>query len=172
MAGPGDARNMTPPSVTRRKLQTPSVACHRQGRRKTGNTYNQHKQPPIGTTNRSSTRHHGKGSPRVKLYDTNQHSSRARLQHSNPPPSAACTPSRGIDRASQQTQANAKPSRAELYYNTATPHTSGDTRHPPPWGAMIRRNLWTAKDARPSSGEGKGGREEGGGVVEEGAGQG
>ena len=39
------------------------------------------------TPHRASTRHYRKGSPGIKAPNTNQHSSCARLQHSNHPPS-------------------------------------------------------------------------------------
>ena len=41
-------------------------AWHRHGTQKTQNTNNQHKRPPIGTDHRPTTRHHRKGSQRVK----------------------------------------------------------------------------------------------------------
>ena len=65
----------------------------------------------------NSSRHHRKGTPRVKSHNTNQHSSRARLHHRKLPPSL-CTPSRVIARSSQSTQPNAKYKRAEPSYGT------------------------------------------------------
>ena len=79
-----------------------------------------------GTTQRPSTRHYRKGSPGVKTHNTNQHSSRARLQHSNRPPSLP-TPNRVTTRSSQPTQPAAKHRRAEQHYNTDTTRLSGDT---------------------------------------------
>ena len=38
----------------------------------TGNTYNQHKRPPVGTTHRPSIRHHRKGRPRVAYHQPAQ----------------------------------------------------------------------------------------------------
>ena len=111
-------------------------AWHHQGTQKTGDTY---KRPSLGTTPRPSTRHHRKTSPRAKPHNTNQHSSRARLQHSNLPPSLQ-TPGRGrvSARSSQPTLANAKHRRAKLHYNTVTTRTSGDTRRPPSVRAGVR----------------------------------
>ena len=104
-------------------------AWHRQGRQKTGNTYNQFKRPSTGTTDRPSTRHDRKGSPGVKKRNTNQHSSRARLQHGNHPTTLP-TPNRVITRSSQPTQPAAKHRRAEPHYNTDTTRGvfSGDTQ--------------------------------------------
>ena len=62
-------------------------AWHRRGTQKTGNAYNQPQCPATGTTHRQSTRHYLKGSPGVNTHNINQHSSRARLHHSDPPPS-------------------------------------------------------------------------------------
>ena len=42
-----------------------SITWHHQGTQKTGNTYCQHKRPPVGTTHRPSIRHHREGSPRA-----------------------------------------------------------------------------------------------------------
>ena len=55
--------------------------------RKPRNIYNEPKQLSTGSTQRPSTTHYRKGSPGVKPHNTNQHSSHARLQHSNHPPS-------------------------------------------------------------------------------------
>ena len=65
-------------------ISTPTKApntWHRQGTQITGNTYNQHKRPPIGTTHRPS-----KGQPKCpasREHNTKQHSSHARLHHTN-----------------------------------------------------------------------------------------
>ena len=104
-------------------------AWHRRGTQKTGNTYNQPKRPSTGTTHRPSTRHYRKGSPGVKTHNTNQHSIRARLQHSNHPPSLP-TPNRVITRSSQPTQPATKRKRAEPHYSTDTTRLSGDTQRP------------------------------------------
>ena len=78
------------------------------------------------TTHRPSTRHYRKRSPGVKTHNSNQHSSRARLQHSNHPPSLP-TPNRVITGYSQPTQPAAKHRRAEPHYNTDTTSLSGVT---------------------------------------------
>ena len=106
-------------------------AWHCRGTRKTGNTYNQPKRPSTDTTHRPSTKHYRKGSPGVKMHNTNQHSSRARLQHSNHPPSSP-SPNRVITRSSQPTQPAAKRRHAQPHYTTDTTRLSGDTQLPPP----------------------------------------
>ena len=65
------------------------------------------KRPSTDTTHRPSTRHYRNGSPGVKTHNTNHHSSRARLQHSNHPPSLP-TPNWVITRSSQLTQRSAQ----------------------------------------------------------------
>ena len=95
------------------------------------NTYNPHKRWP---THRPSTWHNLKGSPGVKTHNTNQHSSRARLQHSNHPPSVPST-NRVNTRSSQPTQPAVKRRRAQLRYTPDTTRPSGDTLLPPAWGA-------------------------------------
>ena len=98
-------------------------AWHRRGTQKTGNTYNQPKRLSTDITHRPSTWHYRKGSPGVKTHNTNQHSSRARLQHSNHPTSLP-TPNWVINRSAQPTQ------RAEPHYTTDTTRLSGDTQRP------------------------------------------
>ena len=109
-------------------------AWHPQGTPKTGNIYNQPKQPSTGTTHRPSTRHYRKGSPGVKTHNNNQHSSRACLQQSNHTPSLP-TPNRVTTRSSQPTHPAAKHRRAEPHYNTDTTRLGGDTQRPSPGGA-------------------------------------
>ena len=65
---------------------------HCRGTPKTGKTYNQPICPSTGITHKPSTRHYLNGSPGVRTHNTTQHSSRARLQHRNHPPSP--TPNR------------------------------------------------------------------------------
>ena len=137
-------------------------AWHRRGTQKTGNTYNQPKRLSTSTPHRRSTGHYRKGSSGFKTHNTNQHSSRARLQHSIHPPSLP-TPKRFITRSSQPTQPAAKHRWAEPHYNPDTTRLSGDTQHPPPGGPIIKSGRWTPKGARPACGEGKGGRVGGGG---------
>ena len=115
--------------------ESPNV-WHRQGTQKTGSTYNQHRRSSMGTTHRPSTRHHRKGSPRAKSRNINQHSSRARLHHSNLLPYLR-TPSRNPARPSRPMQPYANHRRAEPQHNTHTTRTSGDQRRPPPRGPMI-----------------------------------
>ena len=116
--------------------QKAPIAWQLRGTQKTGNTYNQPKRPPTDTTHRPSTKHYRKGSPGVKTHNTNQHSSRARLRHSNHPPSSL-SPNRVITRSSQPTQPAAKRRRAQPHYTTDTTRLSGDTKlsPPPPGGA-------------------------------------
>ena len=74
--------------VKRRKLQTFGTA---EEQNNTNKSSNQPKRPSIDTcqfvcelctTHRPSTGHHRKSSSRVKSHNTNQHSNRARLEHS------------------------------------------------------------------------------------------
>ena len=110
-------------------------ALHRRGTQKTGNTYNQSNRPSTDTTHRPRTWHYRKGSPGVKTHNTNQHSCRARLQHSHHPP---LVPTRNwvIIISSQSMQPAAKHMRAEPHYTTDITRLSGDTQRPPPpaWG--------------------------------------
>ena len=132
-------------------------AWHRRGTQKTGNTYNQPNRPSTDT-HRPSTKHYRKGSPGVKTHDTNQNCSRARLQHSNHPPSSP-SPNRFITGSSQPSQPAAKRRRAQPHYTADTTRLSEDTQlPPPPGGPIIRSGRWTAQGARPASEEGKGGR--------------
>ena len=111
--------------------------------------------PSTGTTHRPSTRHYRKGSPGVKTHhNTNKHNSRARLQHSNHPPSSP-TPNRVITRSSQPTHPAAKHRQAEPHYNTDTTRLSGDMQRPPPGGPIIKSGRWTVKGTRRASGKGK-----------------
>ena len=121
-------------------------AWHPQGTPKTGNIYNQPKQPSTGTTHRPSTRHYRKGSPGGMTHNTNQHSSRARLQHSNHAPSLPTPTGSPPDPLSQRRT------------KTQTPPASAGTRSAPPPGApIIRSGRWPSQGARPASEEGKGG---------------
>ena len=104
-------------------------AWHRRGTQNTGNSYNQPIRPSAGTPHRPGTRHYRKGSPGIKTPTTNQHSSRARLQHTNHPRSSP-TSSRVIARSSQPTQPAAKHRRAEPHHHTGTTRLSGDTQRP------------------------------------------
>ena len=106
-------------------------AWHRRGTQETGNTYKQPKRPSSDTTHRPSTKHYRKGSPGVKTHKTGQHSSRARLQDSNHPPSSP-SPNRVITRSSQPTQPAAKRRRTQPHDTTDTTRLSGDTQRPPP----------------------------------------
>ena len=101
---------------------------------KTGNTYYQPKRPSTGTTHRPSTRHYEKGGPGVKTHNTNQHSSRARLLHSNQPPSSP-TPNRVTTTSSQPTQPAVKHRRAEPHHNTEHPS--------PQWGHTAIGNTFS-----------------------------
>ena len=97
----------------------------------------EHLQPTTANRHNSQTTHQAPS--KGQSHNTNQHSSRAGLQHSNPLPSLH-KPIRVIVRSSQPTQPNAKQRGAEPNYHTDTTHTSGDTRRPLPWGPMIWRN--------------------------------
>ena len=140
--------------------ETAPNARHRRVTQKTGNTYNQPKRPSTGTPHRPSTRHNRKGSPGVKTHNTNQHSSRARLQHSNHPPPLP-THNRVITRSFQPTQPATKHRRAEPHYNTDTTRLSGDTQRPPPGGPLSGQPK--AHGQPPGRGRGRGG-----GMTEEG----
>ena len=103
-------------------------AWHRRGTQKTGNTYNQPKRPSTDT-HRPSTKHYRKGSQGVKAHNTNQHSSRARLQHRDHAPSSP-SPNRFITGSSQPTQ----PLRSAGGLSRTTPQTppaSARTRSSP-----------------------------------------
>ena len=92
---------------------------------------------------KSQTKHQAlsKGQPRRQLaHNNNQHSSLARLQHSNDPPSFP-TPNRATTRPSQPTQPAVKHRRAEPHYNTDTTHLSGDTQRPPARGGPLSVRL-------------------------------
>ena len=72
--------------VTRRKLQTPgTVEEHK--RQETPTISPNDRQPTQLTDQASGGQHYRKRSPGVKTHNTNQHGSRARLQHSTHPPS-------------------------------------------------------------------------------------
>ena len=94
-----------------------------------------HLQTTTDTSHRPSTWHYRKRNPGVKTHNTNQHSCRARLQHSHHPP---LVPTRNwvIIISSQSMQPAAKHMRAEPHYTTDITRLSGDTQRPPPpaWG--------------------------------------
>ena len=118
-------------------------AWHRRGTSKTGNTYHRPQQLSTGTTHRPSTRHVLKGSPGVKTHNTNQHSRRARLHHSNHP-SSLPTPDSVTTRSSQPKQplrSTGGLSRITIIYiyiyiyNTERPPPQrGHAAPPPAWG--------------------------------------
>ena len=140
-------------------------AWHRRGTPKTGNTYHQPKRPSTGTTHRPSTRHYLKGSPGVKTHNTNQHSSRAGLQHSNYPPSSP-TPNSVTTRSSQPTQPLRSTGGLSRTTTQNTPRLSGDTQRPP---AHSLEWLMDSQGRTASLWGGEGG--EGEGVKVEGAGR-
>ena len=138
-------------------------AWHRRGTPKPGNTYHQPKRPLTGTTHIPSTRHYLKGSPGVKTHNTNQHSSRTRLQHSNHPP-ASPTPNSVTTRSSQPTQPLRSTGGLSRTTTQNTPRLRGDTQRPPAWA---HSQEWLM-DSQGRTASPKGGR---GGVKVDGAGR-
>ena len=133
-------------------------AWHRRGTPNTGNTYHQPKRPSTGTTHRPRTRHYLKGIPGVRKHRTNQHSSRARLNHSNHPPSSP-TPNRVITRSSQPTQPLRSTGGLSRTTTQNAPRLSGDT----PGGAHSQEWLMDSQGRTASLWRGEGGGGEGGG---------
>ena len=74
------------------------------------------------------------GSPGIKTHNTNQHSSRARLQHSNHPPSLPTPNQQGL----HQILSAVKHRWAEPHYNKDTIRLSRDTQRFPPGGPITK----------------------------------
>ena len=129
---------------------------HRRGTPNTGNTYHQPNRLSTDRTHKPSMRHYLKGSPGDKTHNTDQHSSWARLQHSNHPSSP--TPKSVTTRSSQPTQP--LQSTGGLSHTTTqnTPRLSGDKQHPPAWGSPFSGVAdGQPKTHGPSLGRGRGG---------------
>ena len=110
-------------------------AWHRRGTQNTGNTYKQPKRPSTDTTHRPAPNTIERAARESRRITRLQHSSRARLQHSNHPPSSP-SHNRVITRSSQPTQPAVKRRRAQPHYTTGTTSLSGDMQLPPSpaWG--------------------------------------
>ena len=119
---------------TRRKLQTPGTA--EEHKRKKTSTMKPSDRQPAELTDQAP----GTVERAGKTHNTNQHSSRARLHHSDHPPSLS-TPNMVITRSSQLMQPAAKHRWAEPHCNTDTTRLSGDTQRPPAWGAHYQEQL-------------------------------